>query len=168
MRRAIEAGVRTIEHGDGGTTEVFRLMAQRNVALCPTLAAGDAISQYGGWRKDVDPQPERIRRKRESFRLALELEVPICFGGDVGVYPHGDNVRELELMVDYGMSAGDATAAATAGNAAIFDIDDRLGSVRTGLLADLIAVDGDPTADIGALRNVRMVMKGGRIYRHDR
>ncbi len=165
MRRAVLAGVRTIEHGDGGNADVFDLMADRQVALCPTLAAGDAIMQYGGWRKGVDPEPARITRKRASFQMALDTGVPMCFGGDVGVYPHGDNVRELELMVEYGMAVPDALRAATSGNAAIFDIDADLGSVRAGLLADLIAVSGDPTRDISALRSVQFVMKGGEIFR---
>jgi len=165
MRRAVEAGVRTIEHGDGGTAQVFELMASRGVALCPTLAAGDAVTRYGGWRKGVDPEPARIRNKRASFALALDLNVPICFGGDVGVYSHGDNVLELELMNDYGMEAIEVLRAATSRNAAFFDIDDSVGAVRTGLLADLLAVDGDPSTDISALRSVRLVMKGGTIYR---
>jgi imidazolonepropionase-like amidohydrolase len=165
MRRAVQAGVRTIDHGDGGTREVFELMAARGVALCPTLAAGHAITQYGGWRPGVDPEPDRIRRKRASFALALQVGVPMCFGGDVGVYPHGDNVRELELMVQYGMDIGAVLHAATAGNAAIFDIGERVGALRAGLLADLIAVDGDPSADISALRDVRLVMKGGVLFK---
>lgn len=167
MERAARAGVRTIEHGDGGTAETFALMADLGVAFCPTLAAGDAISQYGGWRKGVDPEPARIRGKRESFRRALESGVEICFGGDVGVYPHGDNVRELELMVDYGMDVGDALAAATSGNAAIFGLDDR-GRIEAGLLADLVAVRGDPSRDISALRRVALVVKGGEIVRDSR
>ena len=89
----------------------------------------------------------------------------MCFGGDVGVYAHGDNVRELELMVAWGMTPLAATAAATSGNASFFHLDRLVGQVREGLLADLIAVDGDPTKDIGALRRVKFVMKGGRVYR---
>ena len=165
MRRAAAAGVRTIEHGDGGTAEVFALMAERGVAFCPTIAAGDAISQYGGWRKGTDPEPARIRRKRESVALAYASGVEICFGGDVGVYPHGDNVRELEMMVEYGLSDLAAARAATSGNARIFGLDDSLGSVRAGLLADLIGVEGDPTTEVSRLRNVRFVMKGGDAVR---
>jgi imidazolonepropionase-like amidohydrolase len=165
MRRAVLAGVESIEHGDGGTPEVFRLMAERGVALCPTLAAADAVTQYAGWRKDVDPEPQRIRLKRASFRAALDAGTPICFGGDVGVYPHGDNVRELELMVDYGMAPVDALLAATSGNARMLHMDEELGSVTGGLLADLIAVRGDPTQDISALRDVVLVMREGVIWR---
>ena len=165
MRRAAMAGIETIEHGDGGTAEVFRLMKQRGVAFCPTLAAGDAILQYGGWKKGVDPEPERIRRKRASFRLALEAGLEICMGGDVGVYTHGTNAREIELLVDYGMTAPAALIAATSANARFFHVDDRVGAIRTGLLADLVAVAGDPTSSITALRNVKLVMKGGVIHR---
>jgi imidazolonepropionase-like amidohydrolase len=165
MRRAIEAGVETIEHGDGGTDDVWKLMVARNVGFCPTLAAGDATSQYAGWKKGTDPEPARIRAKRASFKAALSAGVTMCFGGDVGVYAHGDNVRELELMVNYGMRAVEALKAATSGNARLFHLNDRLGSVQPKLLADLIAVDGDPTSDISALRRVTLVMKSGKIYR---
>jgi imidazolonepropionase-like amidohydrolase len=165
MRRAIVAGARTIEHGDGGTPEVFRMMAASGVALCPTLAAGDATSQYAGWKKGVDPEPASIRRKRDSFRAALAAGVTICNGSDVGVFPHGDNARELQLMVAYGMPATAVLAAATSVTARVLELDAQIGRVASGLQADLVAVAGDPAADISATRNVRFVMKAGSIVR---
>jgi imidazolonepropionase-like amidohydrolase len=165
MKRAILAGVETIEHGDGATRETYRLMREHNVALCPTLAAGDAISQYGGWNKGVDPEPARISAKRKSFKEALDAGVKICFGGDVGVYPHGDNVRELEMMVEYGMDAEDALRSATSVNADLFHIADKVGRIRAGMLADIISVDGDPTDDISVLRNVGLILSDGRFIK---
>ena len=165
MKRAILAGVETIEHGDGATRETYKLMREHSVALCPTLAAGDAISQYGGWNKGVDPEPLRIAAKRKSFREALDAGVTICFGGDVGVYPHGDNVRELEMMVDYGMDAVDVLRSATSVNADIFHIGDKVGRIREGALADIIVVQGNPIADISALRSIEVVIKDGDIVR---
>lgn len=160
MRRAALAGVRTIEHGDGGTPEVFRLMAERGVALCPTIAAGWSITSYGGWIPGRTPEPARITAKRTSVRHALEAGVDLCFGGDVGVFTHGDNVLELELMVEFGVPTLTALTSATSGNARILELPDR-GRIAPGLLADLVAVEGDPSTDIRALRKVRMVMKGG-------
>ena len=167
MRRAIMGGVETIEHGDEATPEIWKLMVEKNVAFCPTIAAGDAISQYGGWKKGIDPEPARIQRKRQTVKAAIAAGVKMCFGGDVGVYAHGDNVRELELMVEYGMTPAAALIAATSGNAAYFRQAERIGRVKEGLYADLIAVQGDPSANLKALREVRFVMKGGTVFKDE-
>jgi len=162
MRRSIAAGVDTIEHGYGGTPEIFRAMQAKGIALCPTLAAGDAIARYRGWDGKA-PLPAALELERKAFAAARAARVIICAGGDVGVFAHGDNARELEMMRDYGMPALEVLAAATSVNARAFRIDDRVGSIRAGLLADLVAVQGDPSVDIRALRQVRLVMKGGRF-----
>lgn len=163
MRRAIIGGVSTIEHGDDGTPEIFKLMKEKGVALCPTLAAGDAVLQYGGWKKGTDPEPARITAKRRSFAAALAAGVTICMGGDVGVYTHGDNARELELMVEYGMKPLDVLKSATSVNADVFGFADKIGRIKKGLLADLIAVKGDPSIEIKHSRNIVLVMKDGKI-----
>ena len=167
MRRAILAGVATIEHGDGGTEHVFAMMRDRGVVWYPTLAAVEAISSYGGWRKGEDPDPARIANKKRVFRMAMDLGVKIGMGGDVGVYPHGQNAWEMELMVEYGMSTIDVLRAATSLNADTFRLTDR-GRVAEGLLADLVAVEGNPAESMSAARDVRFVMKGGDIVRQDR
>jgi len=150
MRRAAMAGVETIEHGDGGTPEVFRLMKERNVALCPTLAIASGAN---------------IERKRTAFQAALAAGVTIASGSDVGVFAHGDNAREIETMVQFGMPLIDALRSATSVSARVLHMSDKIGAVKQGLLADVIAVEGDPTKDVGALRKVKFVMKGGVVFK---
>jgi imidazolonepropionase-like amidohydrolase len=151
MRRAARAGVATIEHGDMGDEATFQLMREKKVAFCPTLAASESVATYKGWKKGVDGELAEISRKKTSFQAALKAGVTICFGGDVGVYPHGTNAREMLLK------------AATSTNAAVFQIADKVGSIKAGLLADLVVLEGDPTKNIEAVTKVKMVMKDGKL-----
>ncbi|MDE3253516.1 MAG: amidohydrolase family protein [Bacteroidota bacterium] len=164
MRRAALAGVATIEHGDNGTKEIFDLMKEHNVAYCPTLSAAEATASYDGWKPGTLPEPVRVSTKRKSFALALQEGVTICMGGDVGVFTHGDNAREMEAMVRYGMKPLEVLRSATSVNAKVFGYGDKIGSIRKGMLADLIAVSGNPADTISAIRNIRLVMKEGHIY----
>ncbi|URD61859.1 amidohydrolase family protein [Sphingomonas sp. KRR8] len=165
MRRAISAGADTIEHGYGGTAEIFAAMKARGMTLCPTLTAADAVSRYAGWNGS-EPAPASVATSRRSFVLARKSGVRICAGGDVGVFAHGDNARELELMVADGMPATEVMLAVTSVNARAFGLTDR-GRIQPGLRADLVAVAGDPTTDIAATRRVRLVIKDGQIVRDD-
>ncbi|HEY3739417.1 MAG TPA: amidohydrolase family protein [Bryobacteraceae bacterium] len=145
MRRAIMAGVTTIEHGDGATPEVFKLMVEHKVAWCPTLSVGNQ------------------EHKRANFQNALAAGVTIINGSDVGVFPHGDNAREIEALVNCGMKPIDALKAATSTAGRVLRLP--IGEVKAGSFADLIAVDGDPTQEIGAIRRVKFVMKAGTVYK---
>jgi imidazolonepropionase-like amidohydrolase len=166
MRRAILAGVDTVEHGYGGTPDVFKLMHDRGTALCPTLGASEAYARYFQNWNGQEPAPESVQENRRSFQMAMKAGVPICMGGDVGVFAHGRNWLEMEAMQRAGMPAPQVMIAATSGNARIFHLADR-GAVKPGLLADLVAMPADPTRDVSAVEHVNFVMKGGEVVRND-
>jgi imidazolonepropionase-like amidohydrolase len=159
MRRSALAGVETIEHGGEGTPEVFKLMVEHHVALCPTITAG-----AGPW-PPANPESPANQRKRASFKAALDAGVTIINGSDVGTFPHGENARELDAMVAYGMSPAAALKSATSVAARVLHMENQIGMVKTGLYADLAAFDGDPAKDIAALHRVKFVMKGGTVYK---
>ena len=166
MRRAILAGVDTVEHGYGGTPEVFKLMHDRGTALCPTLGASEAYARYFQNWNGQEPAPESVQENRRSFQMAMKAGVPICMGGDVGVFAHGQNWLEMEAMQHAGMAPAEVMIAATSANARIFHLADR-GQVKPGLLADLVAMPADPTKDVSAVEHVNFVMKGGQVFRND-
>jgi imidazolonepropionase-like amidohydrolase len=159
MRRAALAGVETIEHGGEGTPEVFKLMVEHRVALCPTITAG-----AGPW-PPTGPETPAMTRKKASLKAALDAGVTIINGSDSGTFAHGDNARELEALVAYGMQPVAALKSATSVAARVLHMENQIGAVKQGLFADLVAFDGDPTKEIGALRRVKFVMKNGVVYK---
>lgn len=164
IRRAVDAGVRTIEHGYQASAETLARMRDAGVVLCPTLAASHSIARYAGW-DGAEPAPDRVEDARALMARALASGVTIACGSDVGVFRHGDNALELELMVEAGMTPARAIRAATRTAADVLGRAD-LGRIAPGAVADLLAVDGDPLADVGALRAVALVLKEGRVA-HD-
>jgi imidazolonepropionase-like amidohydrolase len=169
IRRAILAGAETIEHGDFLDEEIAQLMKQHKVTYFPTVAAIDAINQYRGWKKGKDPEPAAVVNKKKTLSIAVNAGVTIGLGGDVGVFPHGENVYELELMGEYGgMKTLDLLRAATSVNAKALHLDNEVGSIRAGMKADLMAVSGDPSQRISELRKTTFVMREGVIYRQEK
>ena len=167
IRRAVLAGAETIEHGDFIDVEMGKLMKEHNVTYIPTVSAVDVISQYRGWKKGVTEPPANVLNKRKSFKDAIASGVAIGMGGDVGVFPHGENASEMELMVEYGLPVMDALKAATSVNSRAFHLDDRLGFLKPGFLADVVVVTGDPSKNISDVKKVKFVMKEGVVYRKD-
>lgn len=165
MKRAILAGAETIEHGDFLDEEIAQLMKEHHVTYYPTLAAVEAIQQYRGWKKGKEEDRPAVKQKKKSFKIALDAGVTIGMGGDVGVFHHGENVYEMELMVEYGMKAVDVLKAATTVNARALHMENEIGTIKPGARADLIIVEGDPSKNISTLRAVAWVMKNGVIYK---
>jgi len=162
IRRAVLAGAATIEHGFNASDNVLGLMRERGVVLCPTLAAAESVAQYGGWKPGM-PEDPQVKETKEMFTRALRSGVTIACGSDVGVFAHGENSRELELMVAYGMPPLEALRSATTTAAMVLRKEKDLGRVAIGYVADLIAVRGDPLADLSIVRKPVVVLKAGKI-----
>jgi imidazolonepropionase-like amidohydrolase len=167
IRRAVLAGAETIEHGDFIDVALGKLMKANNVTYIPTISAVDVISQYRGWDKGGAETPLNVLNKRQSFKDAIASGVSIGMGGDVGVFPHGENASEMELMVEYGLPTMDALKAATSVNARAFHLEDRLGFLKLGFIADIVAVGGDPSKNISDVKKVKFVMKEGIVYKKE-
>ncbi|MBT5187612.1 MAG: amidohydrolase family protein [Kordiimonadaceae bacterium] len=165
MRRATLAGVQSIEHGDGGTIETFQLMKEHGVIFCPTVTITESIAEYGGWLKGQGPEPKSVATKKDAMTSALKSGVTICNGSDVGPYTHGDNLRELLIMHEYGLSIEKTLQAATIVGAELMNKKGELGEVKVGYIADLIAVKGNPLENLEVLSDIRMVMQGGEVYK---
>lgn len=165
MKRAILAGAETIEHGDFLDEEIAQLMKEHRVTYFATLGAVDAIQQYRGWKKGKEKDTPAIEQKKNSFKIALHAGVTIGMGGDVGVFHHGENVYEMELMVEYGMKPLDVLRSATTVNSRALHMENEIGSIKLQHLADLVIVSGDPSKNISDLRKVEWVMKNGVVIK---
>jgi imidazolonepropionase-like amidohydrolase len=166
MRRAALAGVDTIEHGFYGTEATFRLMAEKHIAFMPTLTASEAYGIYfEHYVPGTSAPTTEMQAAAHAFALARKAGVTIGCGSDVGVFKHGENWRELAWMVRDGMTPVEALTAATATDAAVVGMSKQLGGLHPGMLADVIAVEGDPTQKIEATKDVRLVIKDGVVYR---
>ena len=171
MKRAVLAGVDSIEHGTYMTPEVMRLMRERGTYYVPTLMAGDWVAMKS---KEDDYFPAVVRPKAaaigpvimKTFAKAHAAGVKIAFGTDSGVSPHGDNAREFELMVAGGMTPMQAIQAATLEASKLLKINDKLGTIEEGKLADIVAVKGDPIENISLMKKIAFVMKGGEVFKN--
>lgn len=168
IRRAVLAGAATIEHGDDLDAETAQLLKTHGTVYIPTLSATESVTQYKGWKKGIEPEPAAILNKRRAFKIAMDAGVIIGMGGDVGVFAHGNNVLEMELMVNYGMKPIDVLKAVTSINAKALQLENEIGKIAPGTKADLVILSGDPTKNISDCRNVLLVMKDGVIYRQEK
>jgi imidazolonepropionase-like amidohydrolase len=172
MKRAVLAGITTIEHGTLMTDEVMELMKQKGTYHVPTIIAGRSAAEYakipGYYHPLVVPKALEIgSRIQENFSKAYKKGVKIAFGTDAGVFPHGDNAKEFGYMVEGGMPAIEALLCAMQINANILGMGDKIGSIEAGKMADIVAVAGDPTKDVATMLSVKFVMKDGVIYKSE-
>jgi imidazolonepropionase-like amidohydrolase len=170
MKRAVLAGITTIEHGTKMTEEVMDLMIQKGTFYVPTISAGKFVAEQakvpGYYHPLVTPKALEIGPQiQETFRKAYKRGVKIAFGTDAGVFYHGDNGKEFTYMVEAGMPAMEAIKAATVTNAGILGMSDKIGAIAPGLLADIVATDEDPLKNIKTMEKVSFVMKEGVIYK---
>jgi imidazolonepropionase-like amidohydrolase len=171
MKRAVLAGVTTIEHGTKMTEEVMDLMKQKGTYYVPTIIAGKFVAEQakvpGYYHPAVVPKALEIGPLiQETFKKAYKRGVKIAFGTDAGVFPHGENAREFFYMVEAGMPVMDAILSATAVNAGILGMSDKIGTLETGKFADIIATDENPVENVRTLENVTFVMKDGIVYKN--
>jgi len=169
IKRAVRAGVRSIEHGSLIDDEAIEMMAERGTYLVADIYCGDYIAEEGrrkGWPAEtLRKNEETTEVQREGFEKAVKAGVKVAFGTDSGVYPHGWNARQLPYMVRYGMTSMQALQSATIVAAELMGWEGRIGSVEPGKLADLVAVEGDVLEDVARLTDVAFVMKGGEVFK---
>lgn len=170
MKRAVMAGITTIEHGTKMTEEVMDLMKSKGTYYVPTITAGKFVAEKaavaGYYHPLVVPKALEIGPQiQETFRKAYKRGVKIAFGTDAGVFPHGENGQEFTYMVEAGMPPMEAIRSATQVNAAILGMADRLGTIEKGKLADIVAVDENPLVNIRTMESVSFVMKDGIVYK---
>jgi imidazolonepropionase-like amidohydrolase len=172
MKRAVRAGIDSIEHGTYMDKETMRLMKKHGTAYVPTIIAGKFVAEKAavdGYFSDlVRPKAASIGPQiQQTFAEAYKAGVWIVFGTDTGVSPHGDNWKEFGYMVEAGMPAMETIQSATGMASQLLGIEDKLGTLEAGKLADIVAVAGNPINDISKMGQMRFVMKEGKVYRHD-
>jgi len=169
IKRAIRAGVNSVEHASFIDDEGIRLAKEKGTFLVMDIYNDDYImTEYArrGYPQAILEKEKRVgRTQRENFRKAWKAGAKMAFGTDAGVYPHGDNARQFAKMVEWGMTPMEAITAATASAADLLGWSDRIGTLQKGRFADLVAVNGDPLVDVTILQKVQFVMKGGVVYK---
>jgi imidazolonepropionase-like amidohydrolase len=169
IKDAILAGADSIEHASLADDEAIALAVRHDVAFSMDVYNGDYIATAGreqGWPEEfLRKNDETVHEQREVLRKAYKAGVPIIYGTDSAVYPHGDNARQFPIMIDFGMTPMDAIRSATSVAARHIGWEDRVGALAPGRFGDLIAVRGDPLADVTVLQDIAVVVKGGQVFK---